>query len=792
MCTRWISLAVAVTLVFVAAMGCSGSGSSIAPALQNDANIGQSGAGKTLPIGLYQFIVNKNTQEVDIVKLRGVEMTLNVLGFMEPPVLLNVSIDFDTLDIVPGDDYIGVDVIFRHPFITQNGDFMGFDVRGVVFGPQVTNADGYTPLVNPADFLGVPFGYIDGLLGAPNSVGNYDEEYWGYKYFADGLGLNEDLTEWVADSDNLDDRGKFGEGNENTRHYDLSWAGDGFPYDFFVFNYAVVASYDWPTGEPPFDLDSFSITTSNMAEAFCLTAYEVSNGLYHDGVEGGGSLDLDVEVWDWQTLDYTKVTVESIEPGILGPVTVDTYDPGSTSYSGIFHFVEVEGNPLTTGTIDLLLTATDESETYGSAWFLGLLPPGNDFYDEYVYSLQIFTVSVAAEEQELEMYWYPVEGQTGISLSPPPNQGIRNPDLGVFSEGDDQSRGTVVRQDNNIFNEWNDGYTSLAGTFPWVYGDLMKPFNHLDLSINGQHCQLITHSQTATVPPNPDSSFAAMLSTSNGYLPPFDGSEHLVWVMAGFDPTAYWLDIGDASGAVVGYDESSNGSDDNSYFVASYSTAPGNESQTGPHDGMYQFFRWISPYFDGTTLYLDQIGVYGMSTQDPVEAGPIDDTETREHRLGVDDNTGTYFSGTTPPHPETDWAEFFYIIDNQNWLHMCIVEFDDPITFIYVAGATEENWDGDIVDVEVAPAYTGTDPPLTGWGWSEVLIDKGDNTWTVMTLFWDISEDPLAVYILHETDPLPGTPLALDVDNTDFELHVLANNSGTIEATVFKWYDNIN
>lgn len=146
MCTRWISLAVVVTLVFVAAMGCSGSGSPIAPSQRDDANIGQSGAGKTLPIGLYQFIVNKNTKEVDIVKLRGVEMTLNVLGFMEPPALVNVSIDFDTLDIVPGDDYIGVDVIFRHPFVTQNNDFMGFDVRGVIFGPQVTNADGYTPL----------------------------------------------------------------------------------------------------------------------------------------------------------------------------------------------------------------------------------------------------------------------------------------------------------------------------------------------------------------------------------------------------------------------------------------------------------------------------------------------------------------------------------------------------------------------------------------------------------------------------------------------------------------------
>ncbi len=780
MAIRWLSSSIAVLIIICAALGCSGSGSPMAPDRVSSPDMGHSGAGKTALVGLYQVVIDKQTSKVDITSLRSAELIVNVLGFMEPPPLVNLSIDFNTLDINADENSIYVDVILTHPFVTANHDFTGFDVRGVVYGPRISNADAYSPLMNPADFAGEPFGYIDGLLGAPNSGAHYDEAFWGYKYFADDIGLNENLVDYYSDPDNLANRGRFSEGATISRHYDLDW--DGTDYDFFVFNYSIVASYDWPVGDPPFDLDSFDITSANMAEAFCITAYEVSNGLFYDGETGGGSVDIDVEVWDWQGLDNTEVMIRSVQPGILGPATVDTYDAGSTSYSGIFHFTGITGEPVTTGMLDLQITATDESETYGSSWFLDLLPSSNDFFNEYVYTIQNFAVGVAAGEPEIEMYWYPVEGQTGVQVPTAPNQGARDPDLGVYSAGADQSRGMTARQASDVFVFFNNAYTSTSGSMNWWYGDVMKDFNHFDVTIDGTRMQLATYSQATTFPPNPDSGFAAAFNTSNGYLPPFDGSDHIVWVLNGFDPTAYWLDIGDASGGVVGHDSSPNGQDNNMYFIGSYSTASG---QPGPHDGMYQFYRWLSPYYNGTTLFLDQIGVYGMSTQDPVEPGPIDDTDAREHRLGVDDNTGTYFT----THSDTDYAEFMYIIDNQNWLHMCIIDFDDPIDFIYVAAATEDNWDGQLVDVEVAPAFTGTE--WSPYGWSCVLIDKGNNTWTVQTLLWDLSGEELVVYVLDETDPLPGHALALDVDNTDFELHVLALNGSTVEATVFKWYDNV-
>jgi len=784
---RWLSVAVAVLLLFITAMGCSSNGSLTIPSLDAAPAPGHSGAGNTVLLGLYQFIIDKDTNDVQIVTLREADKTLNVLGFMEPPPLKNLNIDFKTLKINSVAKTISVDVIFTHPFVTTNGDYMGFDVRGVVFGPQVTNADGYTPLVNPADFSDVPFGYIDGLLGTPNGTAHYDADYWGYKYFADGLGLNASLYNWLlADTTH---RGAFNEGQTNKRHYELSWAGDGYPYNFFVFNYAVVASYDWPSGEGPFDLGDFPITTANAAEAFCIAAFEISNTLYFDGETGGGDLDLDVEVFDWQGLDNTEVKLQSIPSGLIDTTTVTAHDPGNTPVSGIFHFVDVAGHPVATGNLDLLITATDKSETYGSSWFLGLLPKSHSFYNKYVYSLRKFAVDVKEVEPEIEMYWYPVEGQTRIPLSPAPNQGSRNSDLGVFSAGDNQSRGTTLNQSAGAFTKWNNGYTAQSGTFPWYFGSYygyyeLDDVNHFDTTIDGTQCQAISYNQTIFDPvdyPYTNSSTGLMLDTSTGFLP----NDSVVWLV-GLEPSAYWLDFADASGAVIGYDESVNGADDNMYFIASYSTEPQNPALHGAWDGNYYFFRWLSPYITDTDVYIDGLAIWGLSTQTPGGDGLVD-IEPREHRLGVDDNTGTYF--TNPTHSDTDWAEFFYILDNDDNLHMCVVEFDDPIAFLSIGWVLPENWNGDAVDVEVAPAYTGT--TWSPWGWSCVLVDKGDNTWTVMTLLWDITGEELAVYLLDETDPIIGKPLAIDADNTDFELHVLSKNGSNIEATVFKWYDNI-
>jgi hypothetical protein len=317
---------------------------------------------------------------VDIVQARGADSSLNVLQFMEPPALQNLTIDFNTLDIQPENNYIGVDVIFKHPFLT-GGQFRGFDVRGVVFGPEVANADGTTPLLRPKDFKGEAFGYIDGLLGAPDSSVGYTRAENGYKYFCDGLGKDVVLSDFFSSEANLAGRGSFAEGSSNTRHYDLDFAAG--ETDFFVFNYAVLANYDWPSGDPPYILGDFSLT-ANMPEPLCFDFTIGNNTLYFDGSNGGGQVDLYVEVWGWHGFDNFTVDINNAAFG--GTVPFTSMSPGNTSKSEIFNFEGIQGYPTSNEDLNVTVTATDGSRTYGSSWFLELLSPGNPLYDTNVYA----------------------------------------------------------------------------------------------------------------------------------------------------------------------------------------------------------------------------------------------------------------------------------------------------------------------------------------------------------------------------------------------------------------------
>ena len=130
-----------IILLLVVAAGCSG-GSGVSPVSPDTRPHAVDGyASGMLPVGLWQFVADPQSGALDIVQLRSAEQSLNVLAFMEPPPLLNLTIDWDTLDIDGENNYIGVDVVLRHPFVTSEGVFRGFDVRGLVFGPELTNAD---------------------------------------------------------------------------------------------------------------------------------------------------------------------------------------------------------------------------------------------------------------------------------------------------------------------------------------------------------------------------------------------------------------------------------------------------------------------------------------------------------------------------------------------------------------------------------------------------------------------------------------------------------------------------
>ena len=415
---------------------CSGNAQDAIAPDTNEGDISLSTPYRTFCPGYWQVVIDPDTGQIECFQNREIYLCLNVLGFLEPPALTNLTIDFDTLDISPTNQTISVDVILKHPL--PDPTFTGFDVRGVVFGPKVNNADGLTPVMAPEFFEGEPFGYSDGMLGVPNSSADYDGSPWGYKFFCDDLGKDDDIVAFFFDSDNLENRAKFSNGGNLSRHYELDWK--NVEQDFFIFNYAVYANYDWPVGEPPIDLDDFAITTANSSEAFCCNITELSNSLYYDEGTGGGSIGLELEIWDWQK-NIRDVTIESLDEITIPETTEnEATGPGGTEYSYIYEFIDIQGYPQAEGDIDILITVTDPM-TFGQCWFLGLLSPSNLLYGEEIYNCFIHTANVSDCPEPTITDVDPDTGWPGSSLDDVVITGefIDGPDLAVRLELDGEA-----------------------------------------------------------------------------------------------------------------------------------------------------------------------------------------------------------------------------------------------------------------------------------------------------------------------------------------------------------------
>jgi hypothetical protein len=385
---RTFSLLLSIILVMAFIISCSGGGNTVlAPGTEQDLSSAAI-AGETVCLGLWQMTADKATNTIEITKLRSADNIVNVLGFMEPPAFTSLDLVWDDIEIDWESSTINVGVIFRHPF--PDSAFTGFDVRGVVFGPNVNNADGLTIIPSPEFFDGVPFGFINGLLGAPSSSTDYTG-LAGYKYFCDGIEYTETLSDFFSEGENLSNRGKFGAMQVCQRYYELDW--NGANQDFFVYNYAVYANFHWAVGDPPYDLDDFEITTSNSAEAFCARVSNVDNNLFYSSGSGGGSISMDVEIWDWLG-DISDVSIETLD----GAITVTSgvfVGPGTTEYSYMYQFTDVPGSPLSSGDLDIIITAKD-ARTYGENWFLNLLPTDNIKYDEQIENYFLYKAEVTA------------------------------------------------------------------------------------------------------------------------------------------------------------------------------------------------------------------------------------------------------------------------------------------------------------------------------------------------------------------------------------------------------------
>jgi len=317
--------------------------------------------------GMWQFRFDPIDGKLDIVRLRSTEMHLNTLIFLEPPPFLNLTLE-SPLKFTG--NVLDVDIGLRHPFLGLD-EFTGFDVCGIFISKgnmagfsdaslrmagqgdtRLLNADGFTRWWNPTEFPydNTMFSYKDGLLGTPDSTGGYNATLNGYKSFCD------ELTDPDMPVSNLSPSSRcvFSAGKKNIRHYTIE-LGPGL-----VFNYAVDASWQFPTGPKPWDVPDDFPPAANRPEAWNATVTEVENTLYNDGTNIGGDLKLSIDLWDHYNAGQNKIYAES--PGNFdkaGPITPTGGGVGYSTYE-----VDITSATPAEGSIDILVYAESEVSGY--------------------------------------------------------------------------------------------------------------------------------------------------------------------------------------------------------------------------------------------------------------------------------------------------------------------------------------------------------------------------------------------------------------------------------------------
>lgn len=357
---RWTVLLVAMALCVFAAMGCSGNGGN--PVTPNDTGTGltagtpiHGGQSQTHLWGYWDVTIDVENQTVEAVPNRSAEFYANVVQFINgrPP-----GLQFIINETPIGPDYtdVDIDVSLIHP-LPGLPQYDGYDVRGVFIGDgsmsmdygsgisyadmamdQVMMADpddgiggpdGYTRWFNPLEFtFSGPVGYTHGDLATPGYMGSAIIN--AYKYFADGLGPEDDYFQWLVD--NPDSNGVFSSGMTNTRNYYLRFPdAKGVTY-----GYAVVATWN---GEEPED------HPANSHEAMGCTA-EYNGDLYYLDGDSGGNLILDVSVFGWEGQPSAIWLESTVLSAAYEFDSMDMTPTGGDEYVSTYH-VEVPGDNVT-------------------------------------------------------------------------------------------------------------------------------------------------------------------------------------------------------------------------------------------------------------------------------------------------------------------------------------------------------------------------------------------------------------------------------------------------------------
>ncbi len=383
-----------ILLVFL--LGCSTSSQVTTPVTESNRDASEIAAHHLW--GLYKFTADPDAATLEVEPVRMGDMHLNALFFIEPPAGKNLTIE----NLHFSGDTIDLDIGLRHPFLGMT-EFTGFDVKGILIsdgsiggfadtdlllpGPgnfRLLNPDGLTRWWNPSEFpvnAGNMFSYKDGLFGSPYAQAGFTATVNGYKYFTDSL---TDPDSPMTDVNPIM-RGLFSAGKKNTRHYKIQMGDDGIS-----FNYAIDASWEFPSGTQPWEAPGDFDPGANGPEPWFVSTYVDENSLWNDGQNSGGHLKLSVEAYDWFNADQDLLSIES--PGNFIPMT-DEPPLEVVDNSATWNFDTGSATPAQ-DSIDILVTVKCEATGYG-----GLLP-GKTQAAYWILTVPVSDEPLAPEEFE--------------------------------------------------------------------------------------------------------------------------------------------------------------------------------------------------------------------------------------------------------------------------------------------------------------------------------------------------------------------------------------------------------
>jgi len=413
-------------LITITVASCSGSSSPVTPGSPGDNLAGNPGVHSStnkMLWGLYDVRLDPVSMTTEVIPHRAAEFRANVTMFLQPPAgnIHNLGIQITDVENWLTEGLLDVNVTLTHPFPGLDY-YTGFDVLGVFINygdttglhdpgifyttspdnPRLLNPDGYTRWFNPVEFeLPGILGFTEGTLG--NKAMGFSATLNPYKYFCDTLDFEDDFTEFLHNPNSVDDRGLFSSTGTNTREYQLQFPlVDDKPW--LVFQYAVVAAWEEPLVDPPIDIPSDFPISANASEACHLSVADNGSTLFYDNGSGGGTVSIRAELFDWGAAinpsgilgEFSRIIIESPNSPIVGnylefyPADFAPYIEPGTAVSSVANLEFTGVEPISTDDVQFLVTVeTNPVLTYDQGY-------GTPAPDELLASYFMFSIPVGS------------------------------------------------------------------------------------------------------------------------------------------------------------------------------------------------------------------------------------------------------------------------------------------------------------------------------------------------------------------------------------------------------------